>query len=284
MALRPICEPIDLPLGGAVIAERVLSSADAPASGRFLHFHDASELVLFGRVSGDFHADGRRHPLSDGAAVFAPAMRHHDYDLAPGAKDWVLVQIDPYIVERLALQPAFARLNRAFCALPDATGHARIDLLAGWLIEAAEADPLDPVVVRIVELLLSAVIAAPEIGDSEASGDATHVERLLPVVERLRSDPGKSVALDDAAAMCSLSPAYFSRRFKAVFGMNFTDYARAYRLHLAARRIATTGAAVSDIAYGLGFSSPSHFTARFHARFGMTPRQYRTSARRRGGE
>ena len=284
MVLRPICEPIDLPLGSSVLAERVVAAADAPASDRLLHFHDVSELVLFGRVEGDFYADGRRHPLGVGAAVFVPSMRHHDYDLAPGPKDWVLVQIDPYIVEGLALQPPLARLNRPFCALPDAATRGRIDSLAEWLIEAAAADPLDPLVIRIVELLLSAVVAAPEIGGSEAAGDVAHVERLLPVVERLRKDPGATVALADAAAMCSLSPAYFSRRFKHVFGMNFTDYARTYRLHLAARRIATTGAAVSDIAYGLGFSSPSHFTARFHDRFGMTPRQYRHSARHRGAE
>src|SRR3546814_16417163 len=81
--------------------------------------------------------------------------------------------------------------------------------------------------------------------------------------------------------MCNLSPAYFSRRFKRVFGMNFTDYVRTYRLHLAARRILTTGAPVSDIDYGLGFASPSHFTARFHERFGETPRDYRQSVRRR---
>ena len=51
--------------------------------------------------------------------------------------------------------------------------------------------------------------------------------------------------------------------------MNFTDYARAYRLHLAARRILSSGAAVSHIAYGVGFSSASHFTALFHDRFGL---------------
>jgi AraC-like DNA-binding protein len=63
--------------------------------------------------------------------------------------------------------------------------------------------------------------------------------------------------------------------------MNFTDYARVYRLHLAARRLATTGSAVSEIGYSLGFSSPSHFTARFRERFGMSPREYRNSARNR---
>ena len=82
--------------------------------------------------------------------------------------------------------------------------------------------------------------------------------------------------------MCHLSTAYFSRRFRQVFGMPFTDYARVYRLHLAARRLVDGGSAISEIAYGVGFSSPAHFSARFRERFGMTPREYRNSARSRG--
>jgi AraC-like DNA-binding protein len=64
--------------------------------------------------------------------------------------------------------------------------------------------------------------------------------------------------------------------------MTFTDYARTYRLHLAARRLASSDSSISEIAYGVGFSSPAHFTARFRERFGMTPRAYRGSARNRG--
>ena len=281
MALRPICEPIELPLGASVLVEHVEHPAGSPELGRLLHFHDVSELVLFETVEGAFLADGRRHPVSTRTIVFAPSMRHHDYELAPGAKKWTLVQIDPYIVEQLALQPALARLTRPFCAGADAPLWQRMETLARWLHDAAAIDPHDPVVTRIVELLLVAAASAPEVESAAADDDAAHVERLLPAVERLRLDPAASVPLDDAAAMCNLSPAYFSRRFKSVFGMNFSDYTRAYRLHLAARRILTTGAAVSEIAYGLGFSSPSHFTARFHERFGMTPRAYRRSARRR---
>ncbi|HVI99653.1 MAG TPA: AraC family transcriptional regulator [Sphingomonas sp.] len=282
MALRPICEPVDLPLGASVLAERVEHRHDSPELGRLLHFHDVSEVVIFDAVRGAFLADGHRHPVSGGTVVFAPSMRHHDYELASGAKSWTLVQVDPYIVEHLALQPDHARLARPFCARPDADQWRRIGMLADWLREVTVTDPRDPLVIRIVELLLLAIAVAPEVEATDAGEDVAHVERLLPAVEQLRRDPKAPVALEDAAAMCNLSPAYFSRRFKRVFGMNFTDYTRTYRLHLAARRILTTGAPVSDIAYGLGFASPSHFTARFHERFGMTPREYRRSGRRHG--
>jgi AraC-like DNA-binding protein len=63
--------------------------------------------------------------------------------------------------------------------------------------------------------------------------------------------------------------------------MTFSDYSRIYRLHLAARRLLASGAGISEIGFGVGFSSPAHFTARFRERFGMSPRAYRASARAR---
>ncbi|HVU31277.1 MAG TPA: AraC family transcriptional regulator [Sphingomicrobium sp.] len=280
MALRPICEPVELPLGAAVIAEHVTVAADAPQLGSFRHFHDVAELVLFRRVSGRFITGGRSRPLCDGAIAFAPSMQDHDYSLGLGEMEWVLVQIDPYLVERLATRPKLARLTRPFCSVPGPEARERLDGLSDWLVEAL-VDTADPAIERIVELLLIAAAEAPEIDAGPASEAAMPFERLLPALERLRAAPDEPITLEAAASVCALSPAYFSRRFKQALGMNFTDYARVYRLHLAARRLATSGNPVSEIGYSLGFSSPSHFTARFRERFGMTPRDYRNSTRSR---
>jgi AraC-like DNA-binding protein len=280
MALRPICEPVELPLGAAVLAERVTVSAEAPQLGSFRHFHDVAELVLFRRVRGEFISGGRRHRLADGAIAFAPSMQNHDYALARGEMEWVLIQIDPYLVQSLASRRELARLARPFCVIPDATGLIRLNALADWLVEAA-SNAADPAIERIVELMLIAAAEAPELDAEFADEGGTRFDRLLPVLERLRAAPREPISLEAAASICALSQAYFSRRFKQVFDMNFTDYARVYRLHLAARRLATTGSGVSEIAYSLGFSSPSHFSARFRQRFGMTPREYRNSARSR---
>ena len=280
MVLRPICEPIELPIGAAVLAEHVTIAADAPQLGSFRHFHDVAELVLFRSVRGEFVAGGHRYPLADGAIVFAPSMHDHDYALARGKMEWVLVQIDPYLVESLAGRTEFARLSRPFCAFPEERIRKRLEGLAEWLIEAV-AKTNDAAIERIVELLLIAAAEAPERNASAADERTASVDRLYPVLERLRSMPQDPISLEAAASICSLSPAYFSRRFKQALGMNFTDYSRIYRLHLAARRLATTGSAISEIGYSLGFSSPSHFTARFRERFGMTPREYRISTRAR---
>lgn len=281
MAVRPICEPVELPLGVSVIAEQVTLAPDAADVGRFMHFHDVAELVLFRRVSGEFVAGGRRHRLVDGAVVFVPSMHHHDFALGSGAMEWVLVQMDPYLVEALALKGEASRLTRPFCAWPDELAQSRLTVLADWLLETLDGNAGDPTAERLVELLLLAVVQSPGDFSAEDGAEPSPVERLRPALERLRAFPNEPVALEAAAAMCNLSPGYFSRRFRHIFGMPFTDYARIYRLHLAARRLVDGGRAISEIAYGVGFSSPAHFSARFRERFGMTPREYRKSARSR---
>jgi len=283
MVLRPICEPVELPIGASVIAERVTVAADAPEIGSFRHFHDVAELVLFGRVRGEFTADGARHPLRDGSIVFVPSMRHHDYALERGAMDWLLVQIDPFVVESLGLVDELPALARPFCALPDRRGRERIEMLGEWLVDAVSGAS-HSVIERIVELLLLAVGQAPPTEPAARSDVPMHAGRLLPALERLRTAPSDPLDLASAATLCRLSPAYFSRRFRQLFGMTFTDYSRVHRLHLAARRLVGSGAGIAEIAFGVGFSSPAHFSARFRERFGMTPRAYRTSARARAAQ
>ena len=238
-----------------------------------MHFHDVAELVLFRKVSGSFIAGGRRQLLGDGAIVFVPSMEHHDFTFESRAMEWLLIQFDPDILEAIAVRRA--GLSRSLCIVPDRERQARIDTLAHWLLETVSQ--ADPKVERITELLLLAVFEAAE-REPPAPNQPSPAERMLPALELLRRAPGEHVALEKAASLCRLSPAYFSRRFRQLFGMTYTDYARTYRLRLAARRLISRSASISEIAYGVGFSSPAHFTARFRERFGMTPREYRASA------
>lgn len=192
---------------------------------------------------------------------------------------WLLVQIDPYIVEKLAFSTGLGALARPRCAVPAERGRARIDMLGQWLFDAIHGSTSGAAVERIVELLLLAVAEVPTDEDGLDAASPAHPERLFQALERLRTAPDQPLTLDCAASLCSLSPTYFSRRFRQLFGMTFSTYARTYRLHLAARRLLATGQSVSEICFSVGFTSPAHFSARFRERFGMTPREYRAKAR-----
>lgn len=269
---RPICEPVELRPGAPVRAERIRQGREARATDPFVHFHDVHELVLFGKVAGHFVADDRRYTLAPHCIAFVPSMVHHDFSLAPGPRDWVLVQVEAIAGAALARAPGMDRLQHPFCAKPDRTLYRRLRLLADWL---ADLDAADPLGLPLVELLLRGALHAAVVDGEKLAADSSGLQRLRPAIDRLRHDPADAPGAEQAAALCALSPAYFSRRFKQQVGMSWSDYVRTHRLHLASRRLLESEQSIAAVAYSLGFSTPSHFGELFHRRFGMTPMDYR---------
>ncbi|MGO4703011.1 helix-turn-helix transcriptional regulator [Dyella sp. 2RAB6] len=269
---RPICEPVELRPGAPVRAERVRQGPEVGESGSFVHYHDVYELVLFGDVDGHFVADDQRYTLTARNLAFIPSMQHHDFVLAPGPRDWVLVQVEAAVVDALARSPGMERLQHAFCAKPDRTLYRRLLALTEWL---AELDGGDPLALPLTESLLRAAVLAKPIQGEALPAHADGLQRLRPAIDRLRRRPADAHGAEQAAALCALSPAYFSRRFKQQVGMAWSDYVRTHRLHLASRRLLETNQPVAAIAEALGFSTPSHFGELFHRYFGVTPKDYR---------
>jgi AraC-like DNA-binding protein len=275
---RPICEPVDLPPDAPVRAERIRQGREAGATDPFVHFHDVHELVLFGQVAGHFDADDRRYALAPHSVAFIPSMRQHDFFLDAGPRDWILVQLDAAAGEALARTPGLERLRAPFCARPGRVLRRRLAPLADWLVDLDAGDPL---ALPLAELLLRAVVRAPTVDGSKLAADSHGLQRLRPAIDQLRRRPADAPGAEQAAALCALSPAYFSRRFKQQVGMSWSDYVRTHRLHLASRRLLETGRSIAAIAGELGFATPSHFGELFHRRFGMTPGEYRQAGHAR---
>ena len=275
---RPISEPVELAPGAPLRAERIRQGSEATTSEPFVHFHDVHELVLFGQVAGHFDTEDRRYTLAPHSLAFIPSLHQHDFALAPGPRDWTLLQIDAAAGDPLLSTPGLERLRHPICALPEPALHRRLSQLADWLVGLA---PNDPLALPLADLLLRAVVRAPPIEGEKLTADAHGLHRLRPAIDRLRRHPADAPGAEQAAALCALSPAYFSRRFKQQVGMSWSDYVRTHRLHLASRRLLDTSQSIASIASELGFATASHFGELFHRRFGMTPGEYRHAGQSR---
>lgn len=274
---RPICEPVVLRAGTKLRVRRVEEGAGAAQTSPFPHYHDVCELVLFGRVRGDLIADGARYRLASGCAVFLPSLRQHDFALGPGPRDWTLVQIDADLCGMLAAGSGGESLRDVLCVRPRGAAAARIAMLRDWLLEAGEDAPVSA---ALAELLLRTVTEAPRVRGCVEGPGTDALRRLRPAIERLRRDPAHAPSAEQAAALCALSPAYFSRRFHKQLGMAWSEYVRTHRLHLASQLLLETDRSAATIAAELGFSTPSHFGDLFQRRFGMPPNTYRREGRR----
>ena len=106
---------------------------------------------------------------------------------------------------------------------------------------------------------------------------ASHTERMLLVIaEHFR----ERLLPRDVAAAVVLDPDYAgSLTSRHRIGMGLSDYITECRVSHAKALLATTDAAVLDIALDSGFGSVSQFHAIFKLRDGCTPHAYRTSLR-----
>ena len=107
---------------------------------------------------------------------------------------------------------------------------------------------------------------------------AQRFSKLLDHVQR----PGSAkLPLAEAARMCGMSPAQFTRSFKQVAGMSYLAYLTHVRLAEAARLLRLGQSTIAEIADVTGFSDQSHFDRRFKRAFGLTPRDFQKGAQAR---
>ncbi|MFC4891305.1 helix-turn-helix transcriptional regulator [Streptomyces beijiangensis] len=81
----------------------------------------------------------------------------------------------------------------------------------------------------------------------------------------------------DLAAAAALSPAHFSRCFKAAFGESPHQYLLTRRLERAAALLLATDWTVAAIGVAVGVRSIGSFTTSFRRLYGMTPQAYRAA-------
>jgi transcriptional regulator GlxA family with amidase domain len=81
----------------------------------------------------------------------------------------------------------------------------------------------------------------------------------------------------DLAAAAGLSPAHFSRRFKATFDESPHQYLLTRRLERAADLLRATDWSVADICFAVGAQGLGSFTVSFHRVFGLAPLAYRAA-------
>jgi len=94
---------------------------------------------------------------------------------------------------------------------------------------------------------------------------------FLPAIYYVARNYHDKTDLKAVVHLCGLSAYRFSRGFKEAFGISFRDYVIRYRLRAAYHLLQNDGAAVSDVAFAVGFNDPSHFSRIFKRYFRITP-------------
>jgi AraC family transcriptional regulator len=96
--------------------------------------------------------------------------------------------------------------------------------------------------------------------------------------EKLASDPGGRLTLQEIAAELDLSVSHFSRAFRASVGLPPHQWLLRQRVDAAKQLMTNRGLSLAEVAIAVGFANQSHFTRVFSAIAGISPGEWRREA------
>jgi AraC family transcriptional regulator len=116
---------------------------------------------------------------------------------------------------------------------------------------------------------------AVRLTQSNATQKPLDAKRLSRVTEYIDASVERDFTVRDLASVACMSPAHFSRSFKAATGKAPHEFVSQQRLDLAKRLLSGSERPLVDIAYAAGFSSQANFNRAFRKAVGTTPSAYR---------
>lgn len=108
--------------------------------------------------------------------------------------------------------------------------------------------------------------------------NSTH-KVISEVTGYINTHYSEDITLESLSSLFYISPCYFSRTFKKVCGLSFTEYLNNVRIKEAQKLLLTKGTTVKEVTEKTGFKSNAHFDRVFKAIVGASPLQYKKSAK-----
>lgn len=84
-----------------------------------------------------------------------------------------------------------------------------------------------------------------------------------------------NLELETVAKKFGLSVYYFSRTFKEVIGVNFSEYVNTCRIELAKKFLAQGEMTIKEVCYNVGYNDPNYFSKVFKKYEGISPIKYK---------
>lgn len=153
-------------------------------------------------------------------------------------------------------------------------------MVIGELAQAVAGGNGDLGLDEIGHLFASRFVASVS-GKSPRSVQLTTRDRRRAVDTALWIDANshRAINLEDIARQAGMSAFHFLRLFSAALGVTPHQYLLRARLRRAARRLSEDDAAVTEIAYDVGFADLSNFTRTFTRAAGVSPLKFRQVSR-----
>jgi AraC-like DNA-binding protein len=266
-----------LALPGLQLMEASSSPIKISRSGRYLADGNDDIVVAVNRTgSANIASGGREQSLREGEAIVLSGGEAASFHRTSMGRSFTLR------VPRAMFEQTVVSLDDALMRpIPGDRGALRLLVdYAGWLLRAGCSidQQLRNVSVRHVQDLLAlAVGPSADFADTARTRGLRAARLKLAKSYIVAHSYRRDISVGTLAANLNVTPRYVQRLFEAD-GTTFSEFLMGQRLARAYRLLCEPGisqAAISTIAYDVGFGDLSYFNRRFRRQYGLTPREVR---------
>lgn len=242
------------------------------------HIHLECELYFLLAGERRYFIDGEIYNVAPGNLVVVPGNAIHK-TLAfnqKGYERYVLYFTEKSLseVRRDLGEDVFSRFFSLGCVQfpPEQVVQMR-ERFERIFAEETKADAFSPSMKR--SLLGEIVVMTLRYGVRKACAAGEGADKIQHVARYISENFTEPLTLDDAARMACMEKTYFSKRFKALTGFNFSSYITQLRLSAARQLLLNSEMNISEIAALTGFSGSNYFGDVFLRAYGISPTEYR---------
>jgi AraC-like DNA-binding protein len=266
-----------LALPGLQLMEASSSPVKISRSGQFLaDGNDDVILAINKRGAVDIASGGRKQSLRESEAILLSGGDASSYHRTTLGRSFTLR------VPRAIFESTVVSVDEALMRpIPGERGPLRLLAdYAGWLLSAGASidQELLNLSVRHVQDLLALTLGPKADFAETARTRGLRAARLkLAKSYTVAHSHRRDISIGTVAASLNVTPRYVQRLFEAD-GTTFSEFLIGQRLARAHRLLCepeSSHAAISTIAYDVGFGDLSYFNRRFRRRYGLTPREVR---------
>ncbi|SEU26272.1 helix-turn-helix domain-containing protein [Paenibacillus sp. NFR01] len=200
--------------------------------------------------------------------------------LEEGNAAWIDMAVNPWI-QQVTSERLLPRLVKEICGdfvrqMVFESGGAAESHFFVWLQQAVHIEEAARLTKRELRNLWRQHTLAP-------STDPGKDIRLQAIDQYLDEHVDRMITSVDMAEHLHLNASYFSRYFKKLAGVNFTDYVNQYKINMAITMLGRPNETVENVAYTLGFSDRAYFSKVFKKYSGKSPSEYKNQFTPSGG-
>lgn len=279
---RAVIDGVSMPF------ESLIMNIAGGVSGAHLHYHEYIELLFLVDGSVNIWINGVLYNFSTGDLVVINSNESHEMRGVTDSSTYIVVKFLPQIL--YSSQQSIFELKYVVPFIMDHAEHQRVfksseiedtdikrlmmDIYNEWETKkfgyelAVRADIIN-VFLCIMRYWYSQGVIKESVIET---GDIT---RVMQNALDYTSKNYRNITEKQVAQYCNISYSYFSRSFKKVMKMSFSDYLNYLRINEAQKLLISTRKSITDIAMELGYSTASHFISQFKRRKGISPKQFR---------